>query len=78
MKVHDRIASAVQHLLQVRVMGEGSRSLSVAHEGIMGFDVWLLEKQQKLSGRKEKKINETKEKQQNADKPVFLCPPPRL
>lgn len=59
-EVHDGIASAVQHLLQVRVLGEASLSLSLACRGIMGFkptNVWLAEKQEKLSGRKGGKKN---------------------
>lgn len=80
MEVHDGIASAVQHLLQLSASEEATLSLSLAHWGIKGFNppnVWLAEKREKLSGRKGKKIKHTrpkkntKEKQQNPDKPVF-------
>lgn len=71
MEVHDGIASAVQHLLQVRVSEEATLSLSLAHWGIMGFkpaNVWLAEKQEKLSGRKGEKKNNIKPLQKNKRK----------
>lgn len=50
MEVHDGIASAVQHLLQLSASEEATLSLSLAHWGIEGFNVWLAEKREKLSG----------------------------
>lgn len=44
-ELHDGIASAVQHLMQVRVSGEGSLWHTLGYYGIQA-NVWLTEKEE--------------------------------